>query len=298
MRPERVARLSTLVVHLHNGAFPRTRRLRDQPLLFGAPYHLLSLLLEPNAKSDRPIPQDWTQDEIARHLGQPVGAVRRAFKILKDAGYWICKRRSLGRGRWHTWWAVTDEAGEFGEFDRYVAHDLARMLAGAEYEQVTTDDALQRTINSAEPPVPGVEGTSTPPPPAVDNSSTPPPSSRWRRRRTPREQLTRASKARARLKPPMLLPDELVDLAARGIKLAHSLGIPPWMRPEVAGYLAILLRAGEDENELFRALSTNLEGVNAPANVMRWRAQTRAEKLAPALAATVKRMARERHAAA
>lgn len=282
--------MSTLVVHLHNGEFPRTRFLRDQPLLFGAPYHVLCLLLERNEKSDRPIPQDWTQDEIARRLGQPIAAIRRAFKILKDAGYWVCKRRSLGRGRWHTWWAVTDQPAEFGDFDRFVAHDVARMIAGAEYQQVATDDGLQRTMSDGKPPVQGEEGTSSPQPPAVGN--------RERRRRSPVDKLRRAGKARQRLVPPELLPDGLLDYAARAIKLAHSLGIPPWMRVEVAGYIALALRAGDDENQLFRDLSHNVDSAFNPTGAIRWRAERRAREIAPDTADEVKRLVRERQRAA
>lgn len=270
--------MSHLVVHLPAGHL-RWKRLRDQPLLTGLPFQVLTVLL------DHP-DTDWTQQRVAARLNTTMHAVRKAFATLREWGYWRPVRRLVGRARVLHWWGVTDEAGDFGELDARVAREYGQALA-AELSQVDSGVVLQPLNDDMETHGSLRGGDTTPPNPVVDNGSpqagdSPPP-----RRRSRAVAAVRASRARGAGRLTGKLPPQLAEHTARALALAHDGGVPPHMRRQVAGYVAVCLLVGHDPQRLWRSLTSNMGTAQDVSRVLRYRARKMAVEAAPQLTQAV-----------
>lgn len=253
--------MSTLLVHLPAG-FLRWKQLRDQPLLTGLPYQVLTVLLDPENTRD-----DWTQEAVARRLGATMHAVRKAFATLRKWGYWQPRKRIVGRARVLHWWCVTDEAGEFGDAEARIVASYNQACSNL---QVTSAVDQQQVKTDTEPPSSSGESSgSTPQPPIGDNSS-------GSGRRTWIGRLRRRQRSSQRLVAPAL-PAELQPWALQAIKLAHDLGVKPHRRQEASALLAYLLATGRSERELLWELSRNMKNARDVSAVAIYRARKQVE---------------------
>jgi hypothetical protein len=270
--------VSQLVPHLPTG-YLRWKQLRDQPLLTGVPFHVLTLLLDQkNAAA-----QQWTQERVANRLGLKMHTIKRAFATLKRWGYWLPVRRVVGRARVLHWWGVTDESGNFGDLEKVVARDLAAALDGAS-SQVTSKVDLQPVYDNPELPcsslrvgearTPYIPDVDNPHPQPVDDTAS---AARRRVRRARCGPRPRDVAALADL-PPSLAPHVVSALT-----LAHDIGVPTPMRRQVAGYLAVCLSAGQDAVALAHRLTSRMTGVDSVPRVIRYRARLDAQQVAPQL---------------
>lgn len=271
----------------------RTDDLLDDKALAGDPLAALMNMLDP----ERTPSAGWSQPRLANYMGWGISRTRRATRVLQELRYLHFERRSDGNGDWTQWWFLTDEPGAFGDIAGRIAADMAAKRARqgrstltmtsvqTENNHVSSGAVDQQPTSDAQPLTAQGEGNTFPQPPAVDGSAAPVRSrSRYvqRARRDRRDALERKG-----LRPPVLVHPELLEFGTRAHKLTHDLGFPPWMRPEVAGYLAVCLRAGEDELVLMRALSERMEGARDPWYVARKRALVRATRHDRALAGVV-----------
>lgn len=274
--------MSTVITHLPAGHL-RWKRLRDSPLLSGLPFQILMLLLDPHDDGSE---ADWTQQAVARRLDVTMHAVRTAFARLSACGYYRYEKRPAGNSWVRHYWFVSDEAGEFGDVTGRIARDLDAARTPAPdtgFTHVHSDVVLQQLTDDTETPVLTTEGKTYPLAPTVDSPAAvdDAPAVEVPAADDPLP-AARHAKIRRRLRAPELTRS-LQPFAAQAIKLAHDLGIPAWMRPETAGYIAVSLHCGETPESLQLELSRNLGTASSVERTIRWRAKQRAARHAPQL---------------
>ncbi|WP_043578881.1 hypothetical protein [Actinopolyspora erythraea] len=264
--------MSTVITHLPEG-FLRWKQLRDQPLLSGLPFQVLTLLLDANEQHDRTSfhANGWTQDKVASRLGVTQYSIRKAFRTLKKWGFWKPRRRVIGRERVMHWWLVTDEPGEFGDAEERVEREY---LAAVNKQRTSDVDQQRMKSNADNPCSSGLgDGSTTPLPPVVGSSgeSEKPP------RRGRAALMARKRKSRKRVQA-VSLPEQLRPYALQATSMAHDLQVPPLLRGEVASYIAYLLSVGYDEDRLLLEFSRNMDTADDMARCVRYRAGMKVER--------------------
>jgi len=319
--------MTTIVVTLPAGKL-RWRTLADSPGLTGDPHSVLVKYLRYPEKS-------WTQQTLAAALAISVHRVRKATKTLQSLGYLVFRNGETdGRGRTESFAFVADEAGahpdvrewitEFWERDRAARGISARRRRAMpaitsvpiENDHLDTGsdqpkpDDLQTLKSHAEPrSTTGKCEKLYPQTPTVDRSADegplpqlpvseavaagPPPG--WKPGQSRMLRRLRSDGARVRDRVTRTVPAVVLESAA-AIGLSVALGLTNLARLEMAGYLALCLRAGRDVEELGRELRAGHKSSKSVVNVMLWRARRWASEHDQAEVETVQAWASEQWA--